>query len=277
MIFFSKVNMSKYKCVYVSYGSHDNKGGDQEQHTYSHANPDFLNALFNFTGIRYLCISIDPRYTKFTYKNYHSQNGNKKFTFVTIPVDEIDVTDETDYRAAAVHSIEQTIAITKKITPWLRGIPYVLFVNFIKFRNSGHVFEDTLYKESLRLKDTLYEESLRLKVPYDYYDWCGYGPYSHFILKTSDERAELVKDLQKDKGFLTLLTSDTLEKKYDAEEVKSIKHCLFPITRESVFDVYYCYYLFPDMDKYETKGGRTRKSKRRNVFKTLRHFSRFIL
>jgi hypothetical protein len=152
----------------------------------------------------------------------------------------------------------------------------VLFVNFIKFRNSGNVFEDTLY-----------EESLRLKVTYDYYDWCGYGTYSHFILKTSDERAELVKDLQKDKenkGFLTLLTSDTLEKKYDAKEVKSIKDCLFPITRESVFDVYYCYYLFPGMNEYEKakeekekKGGRTRKSKRRNVFKTLRHFSRFIL
>lgn len=262
--FFSKVDISAYKCVYVSYGSHSNNGGDQEQHTYSHANPEFLNALFHFTGIRYLCISIDPRYTKFTYKKYRSQNGNKKFTFVTIPVHEMDVTDETDYRAAAVHSIEQTIAITKKIIPWLSGIPYVLFVNFIKFRNSGHVFEDTLYKESLRLKE----------VPYDYYDWCGYGPYSHFILKTSDERAERVKELQKDKDFLPLLKSNTLEKKYDAE---SIKHCLFPITRESVFDVYYCYYLFPDMDKYETKGGRTRKSKRRNVFKTLRRFSRYIL
>lgn len=278
----SKLKLRDYHCVYVSYGSYGDKTKPEEQHLYPHANPQFLTSFLNLTRLPYLCISIDPRHKEASCHTYGERN---KYTFVTIPVEQIEATGKDYLQVIATHSIAQTRKITKDIVGLLNADPvqYVMFVNFIKFVNLENAGESTLYHESLQLKEDV--------GGYDYYDWCGFGPYKNYILK-SNKKSAIVENLLQNPIYKIRREYDGLIDKLNQNNLgqlnvdNSINECLFPLTWKADCNITFLYYLFPGIEDHEArateldtaeakakaKGGtrkRKRKSKRRNIFITL--------
>jgi hypothetical protein len=174
----ASLDLSKYKSVFVSFGSFDQR---LNHYNHPHVKPFFLEQL----GHPYLCISIDPRYESLGFKNFKDKDDKDvDYDIMTVPVKnmslkeaELKMKDKQDYnRIVAEFSINETIEITKKIVSLLETTPIknVFFVDFIKFSSAGGI-NNELLKNAVKLKEHTGK--------YFFYDWCGFTPYSDFIMR----------------------------------------------------------------------------------------------
>jgi len=189
------LNLSSYKCIYISFGSKNGSGKLPFYHDF----PYFLEMINKYP----LCaISIDD-YPDYTKKDVNVPYGaledeehpRKKYTHITIPS----------------HSMDETIRITQHLVALLDEVDaQVFFVNFIKYKiKTAH--DAGSEREAIRILPHLG------KYIDHYYDWYGFGLFQDFIIKSPSpdilERIRgflALKDNPKYKLFLTALKNDDL-------------------------------------------------------------------
>jgi len=191
--FLECLNIPQYKVVYVSFGSYQDRALENVQHKYIHSNPNFLK----YIGKPYLCISIDPRFTKLDVQPHINEDG--EYTFVTIPV-------SSPHIGNIKQSIDETKSITQKIVERIpTSVEYVFFVNFIKFASPNHI--DI---EVLKAADEISSVTGRFK----YYDWGGFNSkISNFIMEKDCSLTQFInaKLAQHDKKLIDALESGSIE------------------------------------------------------------------
>jgi len=191
------LDLSSYKCIYISVGSMNGYGKEPFYHDF----PYFLEEINKYP----LCVISIDKYPHFTREervipfNMVDSNPRQRYTHVTIPS----------------HTMDNTIDITKKLVELLdkNESAQVFFVNFIKYRDKT-AHDAGPEKEAMKLLSHLgkYREN--------YYDWYGFGLFEDFIIKNTPffDRVKQIlyfKDTPNTKDFLAYLKNDeALSDKY---------------------------------------------------------------
>ena len=244
------LDVSSYKCIYISFGSKNGKG----ERPFYHDFPYFLEMINKYP----LCtISIDnyPRYTKedivVPYGALEDEkHPRKKYTRVTIPS----------------HSMDETIRITQHLVALLdQTKAQVFFVNFIKYRDAT-AHDSAPEREAIRILPALG------KFREHYYDWYGFGLFQDFIIKSpSPDILERIKgflyfkDNPKYQSFLPALKNDDLSTVKSEQMQTLLRTFLIDITSQIRSEQIMLF----DPDFSEFSGGRKRKRRktRRKVWR----------
>ena len=237
------LNLSTYKCIYISFGSKNGKGNTPFYHDF----PYFLEMINKYP----LCtISIDdyPDYTKEDIVVPHGaleddEHPRKKYTRVTIPS----------------RTMDETIRITKHLVALLdKTEAQVFFVNFIKYRDKT-AHDSAPEREAIRILPELG------KFREHYYDWYGFGLFQDFIIKSPSpdilERIKMFlyfKDAPQYHTFLTALKNDDLSM-VTPQMQSLLRTFLIDITPQIRSDQIMLF----EPDYSEISGGRKRTRKRR--------------
>jgi hypothetical protein len=251
------LDVSSYKCIYISFGSKNGSGKLPFYHDF----PYFLEMINKYP----LCtISIDdyPDYTKEDVKVPFGQlsddeHPRKQYTRVKIPS----------------RSMDETIRITQHLVALLDKIEaQVFFVNYIKYK-SKIAHDSDPEREAIHILPKLG------KFIEHYYDWYGFGLFQDFIIKSHSpdilERIRMflaLKDDPKYKSFLTALKHDNLSTVKTSDEMKFfLRNFVIDITPEirseqiMLFDPDYSEFNVSEID-----GGRKRRRRRKTRRKVWR-------
>jgi hypothetical protein len=208
------LDLTPYKCVYISYGSKSYDGSSFQEC------PEFLKHLNTFPLI---CISIDAEFPSFNTEELEMTtiwDQVRPYTNVHIPTS----------------SVKETIAITQQLLKQIDQLTinskHVFFVNFIKFRTLNKL-EDIILQET---------EELPLVIPskYNYYDWCGFD-MPDFIQIRNKKLDFLLRSIESEKlsEFIIALKDDTeLEdfcSKYKGNYEKGI--VMYNLVRDGLLDI----------------------------------------
>lgn len=234
------LDLSSYKCIYISFGSIN---GDGKKPFYQDF-PYFLEEINKYP----LCVISIDKYPDFTREervipfNMVDSDPRQRYTHITVPS----------------HTMDNTIGITEKLVELLdKNEAQVFFVNFIKYRdkNAHDAGPET---EAMKLLSHLG------KYRDHYYDWYGFGLFKDFIIKnTHDDMLERIKGLLAVKDtsnstFLTSLKDDNLLK-------RTVRHEIYTGLRSHLIDI--TYEITPEqialLHPEFTAGKRTRKRRRR--------------
>jgi len=239
------LDLSGYRCVYISVGSKNQLGKTPFYQTF----PYFLEFINKYP----LCVISIDNYDTFEKEEEDvpfdtwSANPRKRYTRVTIPS----------------HTMDQTIHITQQLVELLNTDKpeQVFFVNFIKYLDkSAHDAGPEKEAESLQSHLGEYKDN--------YYEWCGFTLFRDFILKipsTPNPMFNTVKQILAARNtlnnpFLKLLKNDedNLRKRFSSYD--AIRAFLIDITPKITPDQYNL--LDPDLKEF-AGGKRTRKRMRR--------------
>jgi hypothetical protein len=249
------LDVSSYKCIYISFGSKNGSGKLPFYHDF----PFFLEMINKYP----LCtISIDdyPDYTKEDVKVPYGalsddEHPRKQYTRVKIPS----------------RSMDETIRITQHLVALLDKIEaQVFFVNYIKYKDKTAHDSDP-EREAIRILQELG------KFREHYYDWYGFGLFKDFIIKSPSldilERIKVFlyfKDAPDFKPFLIALKEGDLSKVKPSMQTL-LSTFLIDITPEirseqiMLFDPDYSEFNVSEID-----GGRKRRRRRKTRRKVWR-------
>ena len=205
------LDLSSYKCIYISFGS---MNGDGKKFFY-HDFPYFLEEINKYP----LCvISIDD-YPRFAIEervipfNMIDSKPRQRYTHITIPS----------------RTMDNTIGITKKLVELLdKNEAQVFFVNFIKYR-SKTAHDAGPEQQAIQI------ESHLGKYRDNYYHWYGFGLFEDFIIKNtpSFDRVKQIlyfKDNPKDRMFLEYLKNDEVLRNTQSKTQAMLRSHLIDIT-----------------------------------------------
>jgi hypothetical protein len=239
------LDLSGYRCVYISFGSKNQLGKLPFYQTF----PFFLEFINKYP----LCVISIDNYDTFEKEEedvpFDTWNvkPRKRYTRITIPT----------------HTMDQTIHITQQLVELLNTHKpeQVFFVNFIKYLDkSAH--DAGPEKEAAVLQSHLGEYKD------NYYEWCGFTLFRDFILKipsTPNPMFNTVKQILAARNtlnnpFLKLLKNDDDELRKKFSSYHAIRDFLIDITPQITPDQY----NLLDTDLKEFEGGkRTRKRRRK--------------